>query len=189
MALFTILTLAAEIASNEKAMDGLSKFAKKGSNAIKDLLKDKDDLPELSDSDFQNIIEYTEMLASLLGQGAKLDEELNLSKMKVITDIFNELCFSEKGYMQEPLLIYIGSSIEEFERSIASYIQNPSTIKKIVRYVERYELEDEFYSYLCRVMMSDALTTNEEQEYLDVIAESFGINKFDKKSLESSFKN
>lgn len=189
MALFTILTVAAEIASNEKAMDGLSKFAKQGSNAIKNFLKDKDDLPELTESDFQNIIEYTEMLSSLLGQGAKVDEELNLSKMKVISDIINELCFSEKGYMQEPLLKYIGSSIEEFERSVASSIQNPVTIKKIVRFVERHELEEEFYTYLCRVMMSDALITNEEQEYLDVIAESFGINKFDRRSLESSYKN
>lgn len=189
MALLTILTVASEIASNEKAMEGLSKFAKTGSNFLKDLLKDENDLPELTDSDFNNIIEYTEMLSSLLGQGAKVDEEINLSKMEVISDIINELCFSEKGYMQEPLLKYINSSVEEFERSIASKIQNPSTIKKISRYVERFEIEDEFYGYLCRVMLSDKIMTNEEKEYLDVIADSFGINKFDRKAIESSFKN
>lgn len=44
MALFTILSVAAEIASNEKAMDGISKFTKKGFNAINNLLRDEDDL-------------------------------------------------------------------------------------------------------------------------------------------------
>jgi hypothetical protein len=189
MALLTILSVATEIASNEKAMEGLSKFAKKGSNAVKNFLKDEDDLPDLTDSDFQNIMEYTDMLSSLLGQGAKVDKEVNLGKMKVISEIVNELCFSEKGYMQEPLLKHIGSSIDEFEKSIASRIQNPSTIKKISKYVERYELEDEFYTYLCRVMMSDSIISDEEQEYLDVIADSFKINKFDKRSIESSYKN
>lgn len=188
MALFTILAVASEIASNEKAMEGLSNFAKKGSNAIKNFLRDEDDLPELTDNDFQNIIEFTEMLSSLLGQGAKVDAEPNLDKLKVISEIVEELCFSETGYMQEPLLKYIGSSVEEFEGSIAAKIKNPSTIKKITKYVERYELEDDFYGYLCRVMMSDAVITNEEQEYLDAIADSFAMNKFDRRSIESSYK-
>jgi uncharacterized membrane protein YebE (DUF533 family) len=112
-----------------------------------------------------------------------------MSKMEVISDIINELCFSEKGYMQEPLLNYINSSVDEFEKSIASKIQNPSTIKKISRYVEKFELEDEFYGYLCRVMLSDKIMTNEENEYLDAIADSFGINKFDRRAIESSYKN
>ena len=189
MALLTILTVASEIASSDKAMKGLSDFAKKGSNAIKNLLKDVDDLPELTERDFQNMFEYTDMLSSLLGQGAKVDDEPNLDKMEVISEIVNELCFSEKGYMQEPLLIHIGSSIEEFEISIASTIKNPSTIKKITKYAERHELEDEFYGYLCRVMMSDSRITNEEQEYLDTIADSFELNKYDKRSIESSYKS
>ncbi|WP_434035896.1 hypothetical protein [Formosa sp. 4Alg 33] len=188
MALFTILTVASEIASNEKAMDGLSQFAKKGSNLITDFLRDEDDLPDISANDFQNIIEYIEMLSSLLGQGAKIEEEVNLSKMKVISDIINELCFSEAGITQEPFLNYINSSVEELESLIAYKIQNPSTIKKISRYVDKFELEEEFYGYLCRVMLSDSNLDNEEQEYLDIIAESFGINKFDKKSIESNHK-
>lgn len=188
MALLTILTVAAEIASNEKARDGLAKFAKKGSNAIKNFLKDEDDLPELTQVDFDNIIEYTEMISSLLGQGAKVEKEPNLDKMKVIDEIIYELCFSEKGFMQEPLLKFLGSSNEEFERSIAAKIQNPSTIKKISKYVEKYELEDEFYGYLCRVMMADSLLTTEEQEYLDAVADSFEMNKYDRRSIELPYK-
>lgn len=188
MALFTILTVASELASNKKAREGLSNFAKKSTKAVKDFLKDVDDLPELTDNDIQNIIDYTDMLSSLLGQGAKVDLEPNMEKMKVISEIFNELCFSANGYMQEPLLRYIGSSVEEFEQSIASKIQNPYTIKRISQYAERNELEDEFYSYLCRVMMCDSIISEEEKEYLDAIADSFGINKFDRKSIESSFK-
>jgi hypothetical protein len=109
--------------------------------------------------------------------------------MEVISEIVNELCFSEKGYMQEPLLKHIGSSIEEFEISIGSSIKNPSTINKSTKSSERIELVGEFYGFLCRVMMSDSLITDEEQEYLDTIADSFGLNKFDKRSIESSYKS
>jgi hypothetical protein len=189
MALLTLLTIGAEIASNDKAIEGISKFAKKGSNFVKDLLRDENDLPELTENDFQNIIEYTDMLSSLLGQGAKVDEEINMSKIEVTSNIINELCFSQKGYIQEPLLNYINSSVEEFEKKIAYTFQNPSTIKKISRYVKNFELEDEFYDYLCRVMLSDKIMTNEEQEYLDIIADSFEINKFDRRAIESSYKN
>jgi len=188
MALFTILTVATEIASNDKAMEGLSQFAKKGSNTIKNLLKDEDDLPELTERDLEIIFEFTEMISSLLGQGAKVNEHLSIDKMKVVSEIIEELCLSENGYMQEPLLNYLGLSIEKFEENIAHKIKNPFTIKKITRYVEKYELEGEFYSYLCRVMMSDNIVTVDEQEFLDTISDSFSINKFDKRALEASYK-
>ncbi|MCD8402676.1 hypothetical protein [Tenacibaculum finnmarkense] len=190
MSLFTLLTtIATQIASDDKAREEIYKFTKQTTGFITDLFKNENDLPKITEEDFNNIVKYTEMLASLLGQGAKVDKEVNLSKMKVISDIFNELCFSEKGYMQKPLLNYINSSVEEFEKTIASTFQTPSTLKKISRYVEKFEIEDEFYGYLCRVMFSDKIMTNEEQEYLDVISSSFGINKFDRRLIESEYKN
>lgn len=188
MALFTILSVAAEIPSNEKAMDGISKFTKKGFNAINNLLRDEDDLPLITNEDFENLIEFTEMLASLLGHGAKIDDEENLKKMQIVNTIFNSLCFSENGYMQESLLTYMNSTVEDFSYLIASKIQEPYTVKKITRYVKASELEDEFYKYLCQVMLADDNISSAEQEYLDIIADSFEINRFDRKSIESSYK-
>lgn len=188
MALLTAITLASEIASNEKARKGIANFAKSGANFLKELMRDEYDLPEVSTQDFEIIYEYTNSLFSLLGQFVLIDENVSPEKIQSIDKILNEIYFSETGCLQENVLKLIESSKEEFEQQVGYIIKNPSSIKKASRFAKSYDLEYEFYEYFSRVAFSSKNISEEENELIEAVTSSLEINSFDKKNIEKKYK-
>lgn len=188
MALLTAITIASEIASNEKARQGITNFAKSGANFFKELMRDEYDLPEVSTQDFQIIYEYTNYLFSLLGQFVLIDKNVCPEKIRSIDKILNEIYFSETGCLQEKVLKLLESSKEEFEQHVGYTIKNPLTIKKISKFAKNYDLEYEFYEYFSRVAFSSNNISEEENELIEAVASSLEINSFDKKNIEKKYK-
>jgi len=184
------ISLVSELAGNEKVREGVSSFTKKGISFIKDALRDVDDLPEITSQDFDLVFEYTENLFGLLGLLLQTDSQVCEKKVNAIQNIFEVLCFSETGYLQEPVLQFLDISKKDFEQHIGAIIQAPNTLKKMSRFAIKHHLEYEFYEYFVRVAYNEkSYVSSNDQELLDAMAESFSVNAFDVRTIVNKYKN
>lgn len=190
MALLTLISLASEIASNEKAVENISKFANKSATFLKNLMRDEDDLPEISAEDIALVFDYNENLFCLLGLLIQEENKINNKRVLIIEEIIEEVCFGETGNLQEPVLISFDSSKQGLLEMISRLLKTPISMKKVTRFATKYSLEYEFFDYFCRVAFNSSEKLSEyDIELLDSISESFEINRFDKKEIEKKYKS
>jgi hypothetical protein len=187
MGLLNILTAAKAIAdfatdeSTIKAANNIKAFG----GEISQTLRDTDGDGDFDIDDFNNLLEFSCMYSSIIGHVATLDsEDIRDEEMDAGAEIIENVCFSEDGLLNEAVMAFSQLSKKKIRNSVYNKFTKPYSLKKISKFAIATEKEEEFYSIACSIVFEDEKVTENEREFLDVLAKKLELSKYDVRSIE-----
>ncbi len=172
-----------ELAKSEEVRSAISNVANQGFNKLNSLFDSKDDEDNSDSSHFSDILEYTGMVASVLGQAALADGVVNEEEEDEAWELLEEVCFGDEGVFTTELLESEGVRKKDIKKELTKKFNKPNSLKKIAKYAIDTETEEDFYEMGCLIVASDNDINEEEKEFIAEFAEILELSRFDVKRL------
>jgi|GEM_PF-4951955 len=188
MGLFTLITatkVADELLSNKQLRSDLFNISVKGLSEIAKLI-DTDDDGDFDEEDVNNLLEYSFIIASILGQAAHADGVVQELEEEAAWEVLHEACFEDEGIFTEDVLSVITITKKEIKNALIEKFQEPYGIKKIAKYGIENEVEEILYELACVIVGADEKILADEREFLNEFGSRMELSKFDVKRIEKS---
>ncbi|MBM3436779.1 MAG: TerB family tellurite resistance protein [Bacteroidetes bacterium] len=174
-----------ELATNERVKAALFEVSVKGLKKMGSLF-DTDGDGDFDETDLANLVEYAEMISSVLGHAAIADDVINEEEEDKAWDLIQKACFDHGGIFPPKIFDMGKLKKKEIKNQLLAKFNKPSSFKKIVHYAEEKGLDEDFYEMACTIVSADKVIKEAEQEFLSEFADSLGLSKFDVKRINKT---
>ena len=175
-----------DLASNEQVKSALFDVSVKGLNKIGSFF-DTDGDGDFDKDDLKNLIEYAEMIASVLGQSALADGVVNEEEEDEAWDVLQKACFDNGGILTTEILETGNIKKKDVKKQLTEKFNNPNSLKKISKYSIHKDLEEDFYEMACIIVAADEEINDDEKEFLTEFAIALELSKFDVKRINKKY--
>lgn len=193
MGLFTVIKainstsqLVDDLVSNEQVKSALFDASVKGLNKIGSLF-DKDGDGVLNKNETISLIEYSEIIASVLGHAALADGIVNEHEEDEAWNVLQKACFEPGGILSNDILKNGSITKKEVKKSLTERFNNPISLKKIAKYSIEKDIEDEIYEMACIIVSADKTIHEDEIEFLCEFSKVLEMSKFDIKRINKKY--
>jgi uncharacterized membrane protein YebE (DUF533 family) len=185
VAIASTAKLVNEFATNERVKTALFEVSVKGLQKMGSFF-DTDGDGDFDESDLANLVEYAEMISSVLGHAAIADDVVNEAEEEKAWDLIQKSCFDDGGIF--PVKVFEMGKLKkkEIKTQLLNKFNKPNNLKKIVKYAEEKGLEEDFYEMACTIVSADKIIKDAEQEFLLEFADSLELSKFDVKRINKA---
>jgi len=184
MGLFAIATVAQAIVTNKQFQSALISVSSQGINKLVSLFDSNGD-GSFNEDEFNNLLEYANMIASILGHAAIVDGIVQEKEREVASNLLEHTCFDVGGIFNVETLKIGKFNKDELKKQLIGMFYNPYPLKKIAKYAIEKELEDNFYEFSCIIVSADEEIRLEERDFLDELKNVLGLSKFDVVRIEN----
>lgn len=183
-ALVKVAEIAIDIASNKEVQEALTGLTVKGLKKLEGYI-DTDGDGDFDETDLKNLIEYAEMISSVLGQSALADGIVNEEEEDEAWSIIEKFCFGKTGLFTEKIMQLGNLKKKDIKKQLIEKFDNPYNLKKISKFAELKDLEEDFYEMACIIINADKKILEAEKEFLNKFASKLDISKFDVKRINN----
>lgn len=175
-----------DLASNEQVKSALFDTSVKGLKKLGSFF-DTDDDGDFDINDLNYLLEYAEMIASILGNAALADGIVNEEEEEEAWAVLQRACFEDGGILTNDILETGNLKKKDIKTQLTEKFNSPFGLKKISRYAIEKELEEDFYEMACIVVSADKIINDDEKDFLKEFSESLEMSKFDTKRINKKY--
>lgn len=178
--------LVTDLATNEKVKNALYDVTAKGLGKIGTVF-DTDQDGDFDNDDKTNLLQYAEMIASVLGQAAMADGVVNAEEEDEAWEVLQRACFDNGGILTSDILEIGNIRKKDVKKQLTSKFNKPNSLRKIAKYAIEKELEEDFYEMACIIISSDNEINEDEKEFIVEFAEVLELSRFDVKRINKIY--
>lgn len=185
-AINSVTKLVDELASNEQVKSALFDVSVKVLNKIGSYL-DTDGGGDLDRDDLTTLLEYADIIASILGNAAMADGIFNEEEEDEAWDVLHRACFENGGILTNDILERGNLKNKDVKKKLTEKFNKAIGIKKIARYAVEKELEEDFYEMACIIVSADNTINEDEKEFLLEFSRLLEMSRYDLKRINKKY--
>ena len=176
-----------EVLSDQEVKNAINNVASRGISNLGATLFDTDNDGDFDMDDFNNLLTYSNMFVSVIGQAMLSDGEIQDEEVDVAFSIIDATILSDDGYLNSAVLEYGGVSSEQIIEHIKNLLVEPNGLRDIANYALNTNNTDVFYDLACHIVASDGIIVNSEFQFLDELASLLQLPNTDKNRIERKY--